>query len=300
MSEFNGFSFLTKQQNDRISSIVDYYSDATTKRRIMSISAESHEDVISLFQGALKDELNEAEIDNVISNEIKRDQLFELLDCILFDLSETKSNSMHLLIIKLSRFDELSSVSFIQAIADNPNLSIQNITFLFELVMADMKRGFHNDFIARPLAYNQNTPSEILHDLFEIDDLTTRKLIAKHRNTSTETLDLFLSHKSVQVRRMIAECPNATVEMQMAVINEGDSIAISKLGRNSNLSDEAISSLLCRGDLLPPKKRIKQFLEVHPVFFNLSVVKDDLGLKPKKGQSVPEISESELLERHEF
>ncbi|MCU7830350.1 MAG: hypothetical protein KZQ85_14905 [Candidatus Thiodiazotropha sp. (ex Myrtea sp. 'scaly one' KF741663)] len=295
MDDFEEIGFLSPQENANLKALFEYYSEHETRRRIMKLCSQSSEDVVKLFQGALNDDLSEDFIDKVIADNTKKEQTVELIDCILTDLEESTSNSMHLLIVKLQKIDW--QLPFRICISDNPNISIEIIAMIAESIIQDAKGGFHSDE-ARSLAYNKNASSQVLHDLFIVDDLTTRKLIAKHANTEERTLILFLNHKSIQMRRLISEAVNSTPAMQMAVLEENDTKAVEKLARNPNICDEAIISLLFSGGILPTKKRLKTFLTDNPEYFNIKDITEITGIKPKKGISIPDTTEKELKNKH--
>lgn len=295
MNDFEEMGFLSPQENTNLKSLFEYYSEHETRRRIMKLCSLASEDVVKLFQGALNDDLNEDFIDKVIADDTNKEQIVELIDCILTDLAESTSNSMHLLIVKLQIIDW--QLPFRICISDNPNISTEIIAMIAESIIQDAKGGFHSDE-ARSLAYNKNTSSQVLHDLFIVDDLTTRKLIAKHANTEERTLILFLKHKSIQMRRLISEAVNSTPAMQLAVLKENDTKAVEKLARNPNICNEAIISLLFSGDILPTKKRLKTFLTDNPEYYNIKYITVINGLKPKKGISIPDTTEKELKNNH--
>jgi len=295
MDDFDEMNFLSQNQNSNLKALFEYYSEHETRRRIMKLCSQSSEDVVQLFQKALTDELdNNIEfIDKVISDEEKRTQLICLLDCILTELQQHTSNSLHLLIVKLQRKNW--RLPFRLCISDNPHISNEIITLIANNLV---KTGTHEGTEARSLAYHKNASSQVLHDLFKIKDLSTRKLIAKHSNTEERTLFLFLNHESLQVRRLIAEAPNSTSAMQMLVLKENDNKAVDKLSRNPNISDDTVTALLFSGDCLPTKKRLKQFLTDNPEYHNIKAIKKISGLKPKKDQEIPVVAEAELKETH--
>ena len=296
MDDYEYMPFLSPQQNANLKSLFEYYSDHETRRRIMRLCSLSSEDVVQLFQNALVDKIDIKTMESIISDETKRGQLVELLDCILTDLEKLTSNSLHLLVVKLE--EKYEYPKFRQYVSDNPSISPEVITMIANSIVRDAREGFHNEIESRSLAYNKNTDSKVLHKLFIIDDLTTRTLIAKHGNTESRTLELFANHKSKQIRRLISEAPNSTPAMQLNVLKENDLKAVEKLARNPVICDEAVAALLIAGEILPTKKRLKQFLDDNPEYYNLQIVKQTSGLKPKRGIAVPETTEAELKENH--
>lgn len=289
------FNFLSPQENIKLKSFVEYFSEHASRRRIMQLSAKTSEDVVQLFQALLIDNAIECDMDNIINNESKRKELIALLDCLSTELDQSTSNGMHLLIIKLCKKEP--ELSFIHAIADNPHISSKIIRMVTDITLKGYSDGSHDEFQSRAIAYNANTESQILHELFVIDDLTTRLLIAKHKNVGEVTLALFLNHKSIQVRRLVSQASSSSEAIQIKLLKQNDLKAIEKLSKKPNICDEAVKFLLFSGEVLPTKKRLKTFLTDNPEYYNLNAIKL-ASLKPHKNIIVPEISEVQLKENH--
>jgi uncharacterized protein YneF (UPF0154 family) len=260
----------------------------------MELSSKASNDVVHLFQALLVDEAIESDMDNIIDNDGKREELIDLLDCIT-DLDQNTSNSLHLLIIKLC--DKDSKRSFIHSIADNPNISSKIIRMLTDKIINDFNKGLPDVYQSRSITYNKNTDRQVLHDLFVIDDNTTKKLIVKHDNADAETLNLFLNHKSIQVRRLPSEATHSSEGIQIKLLKQNDPKALEKLSKNPIICDEAIKFLLFSSEVRPTKKRLKTFLTDNPEYYNLKTIKL-ATFKPGKGIIVPEISEVKLKNIH--
>ena len=158
------FNFLSPQENIKLKSFVEYFSEHASRRRIMQLSAKTSEDVVQLFQALLIDNAIECDMDNIINNESKRKELIALLDCLSTELDQSTSNGMHLLIIKLCKKEP--ELSFIHAIADNPHISSKIIRMVTDITLKGYSDGSHDEFQSRAIAYNANTESQILHEVF--------------------------------------------------------------------------------------------------------------------------------------
>lgn len=258
------FNSLSPQENIKLKSFIEYFSEHGSRRRIMQLSAKASEDVVQLFQALLVDNAIECDMDNIIHNESKRKE---------------------------------PELPFIHAIADNPHISSKIIRMVTDITLKGYSDGSHDEFQSRAIAYNANTESQILHELFVIDDLTTRQLIAKHKNVGEVTLGLFLNHKSIQIRRLVSEASSSSEAIQIKLLKQNDLKAIEKLSKKPNICDEAIKFLLFSGEVRPTKKRLKTFLTDNPEYYNLNAIKLAL-LKPNKNIIVPEISDVQLKKNH--
>lgn len=272
---------------------MEYFSEHGTRRRMMELSAKSSEDVVQLFQALIVDKATESDIDEVIQALNKREELVALIDCVT-DLNENTSNSLHLSILKLS---EQESHYLLYGISDNPYLSQTSLRMIKDIVIKSVDDEFPEVELSRSLAYNQNTELEILREIFAIKDLTTWQLIVKHNNVDEAMLDLFLKHKSVQARRLVADAKFCSERLQLELLKQNDKKAYEKLGRNPLISEEAVKFMLFKGEVLPTKKCVKAFLANNPEYYNLENVRL-AGFKPPRKIIVPDISEGKLKSLH--